>query len=120
MDFQAPLIVSAPGVLGNDYGKNSLIAVLSGTPIGGTVDLAPSGGFTFTPATGFCGAASFKYKAHDGTIESNEGTASLLIDCTPHAGDDTTTVLEDSGASTITVLSNDTDPDPGQTLTVTG
>ena len=119
VNFQEALVVSAPGVLRNDYGKNSLTAVLSGVPTGGTVNLAPSGGFTFTPATGFCGTASFNYKALDGSLESNQGTASLVIDCTPRAVDDATTVLEDSGASTITVLSNDSDPDPGQSLSVT-
>src|SRR4051812_14555212 len=65
VDFQTPLVVSAPGVLGNDYGKNSLTAVVSGTPVGGTVDLSPSGGFTFTPAAGLCGPASFSYRAVD-------------------------------------------------------
>jgi hypothetical protein len=120
VDFQTPRLVAAPGVLGNDYGNSSLIAVLSGPPIGGTVDLAPSGGFTFAPAAGFCGAASFPYQAMDGAIASNEGTVSLLIDCTPVANVDATTVLEDSGPSTITVLSNDTDPDPDETLTITG
>src|SRR4051812_43780358 len=119
VDFQMPRIVAAPGVLGNDYGMHSLTAVAVGTPIGGSVVLASSGGFTFTPAAGFCGAASFQYQALDGTVASNTGTASLLIDCTPHAGDDVVTVLEDSGASTITVLSNDSDPDASQTLTIT-
>jgi VCBS repeat-containing protein len=118
VDFQTPRIVSAPGVLGNDYGKNSMTAILVGTPTGGSVDLSPSGGFTFTPAAGACGAASFQYKALSGALESNAGTASFLIDCTPHAGDDASTVLEDSGASIITVLSNDTDPDTGQSLTI--
>jgi hypothetical protein len=119
VDFQTPLVIPAAGVLGNDYARDGLTAVLSpGSEIGGTVSLAPSGAFTFTPNAGACGNASFRYTATDGTNSSNEATVSILIDCLPRAGDDTVTVLEDSGTSTITVLSNDTDPDPGQTLTI--
>ena len=65
------------------------------------------------------GPRAFTYRAIDGTTASNEGVASLAVDCTPHAGDDVTTVLEDSGTSTITVTANDSDPDPAQTLTIT-
>ena len=71
----------------------------------------------FTPGAGVCGPASFKYRAQRRHAAEQRGTASLVVDCTPHAGDDATTVLEDSGASTITVLANDSDPDPGQSLT---
>ena len=37
----------------------------------------------------------------------------------PVTNSDTVNVLEDSAGSSIAVISNDTDPDPGQTLTVT-
>jgi hypothetical protein len=37
----------------------------------------------------------------------------------PDAVDDSVTILEDSGANTIDVLANDTDPNSGDTLTVT-
>src|SRR4029078_11628739 len=33
--------------------------------------------------------------------------------------DDAAPVLEDSGTTTISVLANDSDPDPGQTLSIT-
>jgi hypothetical protein len=120
VDYQTPLVVPAAGVLGNDYARNAMRAVLSpGSALNGSVNLADSGAFTFTPAAGACGPASFRYKAADGTNSSNEATVSILIDCKPRPGDDAVTVLEDSGTSTITVLANDMDPDPGQTLTVT-
>ena len=120
VDYQSPLVIAASGVLGNDYGLSGLTAVLSeGSEIGGSVVLSPSGAFLFMPGAGVCGPASFKYRASDGTNTSNEATVSVVVDCTPVANADEVTILEDSGANTITVLSNDTDPDPGQILTVT-
>ena len=83
------------------------------------MSLSSSGAFLFMPGAGVCGPASFKYHANDGTTDSNEATVSIVVDCLPHAGADSVTVLEDSGTNTITVLSNDTDPDPGQALHVT-
>jgi hypothetical protein len=115
----APLTISAPGVLGNDYGRNSLTAVLSaGSAVNGTVTLAGSGAFTFTPAAGVCGPASFRYRASDGTNSGDEATVSIVIGCGPSAGADTVSALEDSGVNALAVLANDTD-DPGQTLVVT-
>ena len=81
--------------------------------------LNPSGAFQFTPAANQCGPVTFTYAANDGTVDSNPATVTLVIDCVPHANDDAVTVAEDSGITTLTVLSNDNDPDPGQTLTVT-
>jgi Domain of unknown function (DUF4082)/Bacterial Ig domain/Bacterial Ig-like domain (group 3)/Calx-beta domain/Cadherin-like domain/Purple acid Phosphatase, N-terminal domain len=119
VDYQTPLVIAASGVLGNDYGRDGLTAVLSaGSEIGGTVSLSPSGAFLFMPGAGVCGPASFKYRASDGVSASEEATVSVQVDCTPHAGGDETSIPEDSGMNTITVLSNDSDPDPGQTLTV--
>ncbi|PYR88035.1 MAG: hypothetical protein DMF84_29670 [Acidobacteria bacterium] len=119
VDFQVPLVIPASGVLGNDYARNGLTAVLTpGSVVGGSVDLAPSGAFTFTPGETACGSASFRYRANDGAADSSEATVSILIDCKPRANDDAVTIAEDSGTTSITVLSNDTDPDPGQTLTI--
>src|SRR6185295_1784256 len=84
----------------------------------GTVNLTPSGAFTFTPDPAACGAASFSYVANDGTTDSAPALVAITIDCKPRPGDDAATVLEDSGVNTISVLANDSDPDPGQTLTV--
>jgi hypothetical protein len=120
VDFQTPLIVAASGVLGNDYGRHGLTAVLvANSEAGGSVVLKRSGGFVFTPGTGVCGAASFRYVANDGIESSNEATVAIQVDCRPQANGDAISVFEDSGMNTITVLSNDTDPDPNQPLTVT-
>ncbi len=48
--------------------------------------------------------------------ESNEATVSLMVNCVPDAENDTVPGVEDN-VTTITVLSNDTDPD-GQPLSI--
>jgi hypothetical protein len=79
----------------------------------------PSGAFTFAPSAGVCGAAGFSYTATDESgAASNSATVSIVIDCNPTAANDAVTVLEDSGATTITVLANDTVPGGGQSLSV--
>ncbi|HXI32310.1 MAG TPA: tandem-95 repeat protein, partial [Vicinamibacterales bacterium] len=120
VDFQTPIVVSAPGVLANDIGRSGLTASLvAGSAANGTVTLTPSGAFTFIPSTAACGAAGFSYTVTDESgASSNTATVSIVIDCRPRPTDDAVTVLEDSGVSTITVLANDTDPDAGQTLSV--
>ena len=90
----------------------------AGSAVNGTVTLAGSGAFTFTPAAGVCGPASFRYRASDGTNSGNEATVSIVIGCGLSAGADAVSVLEDSGANALAVLANDTG-DPGQTLVVT-
>ena len=65
---ETPLTVGAPGVLSNDSDPDgdTLSAVQDGTVTGGSVNLSADGGFTFTPAPNFTGAASFSYHASDG------------------------------------------------------
>ena len=108
-------------MLGNDFGDSDMTASLSATPApeGGTVALSSSGGFTFTPDAGFCGPASFGYRAQSGSDVSNVAVVSLVVNCNPHAENDIVPpVLEDSGPTIIDVLSNDTDADaePAATL----
>src|SRR5262249_12697385 len=78
---------------------------------------------TFTPNAGFVGTTTFTYTISDG----NGGTATATVTVTvtdendpPDARDDSFTVAEDSGATTLDVLANDTfAPDVGETLTLT-
>ncbi|HSV28875.1 MAG TPA: cadherin-like domain-containing protein, partial [Candidatus Omnitrophota bacterium] len=72
------LVVPATGVLANDTGTN-LIASLVTPPGGGTLALAPDGGFTFTPAANFSGKAVFTYRASDGTAQSNVASATITV-----------------------------------------
>ncbi|MBC7221389.1 tandem-95 repeat protein [Candidatus Bipolaricaulota bacterium] len=116
-----PLVVSAPGILGNDYDVDgdSLTAVLVSGPAHGTLALNPDGSFTYTPAENFCGEDSFTYKAYDGALYSNVATVRITVTCVndaPVANDDEATVPEDSSV-TIPVLGNDYDPD-GDPLSV--
>src|SRR5205814_101681 len=68
---------------------------------------------SYTPAANYFGSDSFTYTITDGTLTS---TATVNVTVTgandaPLAVNDTATVDEDSGANTIDVRANDTDPD---------
>jgi VCBS repeat-containing protein len=75
-----PLVVSAPGVLGNDTDINGdlLTAAVVAGPAHGTLDLQASGGFTYTPNADYNGADSFTYRASDGAL-SSVATVSLTM-----------------------------------------
>jgi CSLREA domain-containing protein len=110
------LVVAAPGVLANDTDSDdsSLTAELVDDVDNGTLALAADGSFTYDPDANYCGADSFTYRADDGEDESNVATVSITVVCVndaPNAADDSATVAEDSGATTIDVLDNDTDAD---------
>ncbi len=57
----AALSVAAPGVLGSDSDPEgaALTAIKVSDPAHGTLTLNANGSFTYTPASGFSGAASF-------------------------------------------------------------
>jgi hypothetical protein len=64
---------------------------------------------TYRPDDQFCGADSFAY-----TVNGQTATVSVTVTCINDAADavnDAATVAEDSGATTINVRTNDTDPD---------
>ncbi|MEO5925046.1 MAG: Ig-like domain-containing protein [Bryobacteraceae bacterium] len=112
-----PLTVAASGVLSNDTDAdgNTLTAIKVTDPASGSVVLNSNGSFTFTPANGFTGAATFTYKANDGTIDSNTATVTINVAAIPVATNDTYSANAGQ-ANTIAapgVLSNDT----GGTLT---
>jgi hypothetical protein len=84
------LKVNAPGVLGNDTDPegNPITAIPSDSLIssgyksvnGGTVELNADGGFKYTPAAGFNGVDSFKYKAQDSQGHmSNEANVIITV-----------------------------------------
>ena len=109
-------------VLANDSDPdgNTLSVTANTTPSNGTVTRS-GGSFTYTPKTGFSGTDSFKYTVSDG----KGGTATATVTVTvkpnqaPKAISDTASgTWSATGAMTINVLSNDSDPE-GQTLTIT-
>ena len=116
------LVVSAPGVLANDFDAdtNALTAVLVANPTNGILSLNGNGGFTYTPATNFFGVDHFTYKANDGAADS--GVASVTINVTgvndaPVANNDSATTAQNNPV-VIPVLANDADVDGG-TLAIT-
>jgi len=83
----APLLLPAPGVLGNDSDADGeeLTAVDATQPAHGTVVLDEDGSFTYTPQAGFSGTDLFTYRASDGQDTSAPATVSITVK--PAAGD---------------------------------
>ena len=110
-----PLVVGAPGVLGNDVDPDGdTLTVQSHTnPTHGSVTVNPDGSLTYTPNPNYVGTDTFTYTITDG----NGGTDTATITITISAVNDNPIALDDSGATpedtpiTITVLANDTDVD---------
>ncbi|MEU2451137.1 FG-GAP-like repeat-containing protein [Streptomyces sp. NPDC012765] len=76
-----PLVVGAPGVLGNDTdpdGSTLTASVVTG-PAHGTLTLNTDGSFSYQPAGGYVGSDSFTYKAADGTVDSNVATVTINV-----------------------------------------
>ncbi len=89
----------------------------------GSLTLNADGSFLYTPDANIFGNDSFTYTAHD-SQGGQSAAATVTITITPvndppDAVDDTFTVLEDSGLTTLDVLANDTiAPDTGETLSM--
>ncbi len=115
-------------VLGNDDDApdtNETLRVSSvGSPAHGTVTIAPNGThLLYTPDADFAGTDTFTYTIIDGTgADALESQATITIDVedlpTPTAGNDTATVVEDSDATEIDVLDNDTPETTDAELTI--
>ncbi len=118
------LPAAGPGSLvANDIdADNDVLEVVGAGPAShGTVFVNFDGSVQYTPAANYSGPDAFVYTVSDGLLTSS-AVASIVVGSPnrpPVTNSDTVNVLEDSAGSSIAVLSNDTDPDPGQTLTVT-
>ena len=117
-----PLSFPATDLSANDTdvdGTTPTVTAVS-NPTGGTVALT-GGQITFTPTANYTGPAGFDYTLSDGTLtDTGHVTVTITpVNDPPVAVDDTATVAEDSGANPINVLANDTDPDTGDTRTIT-
>jgi ELWxxDGT repeat protein/VCBS repeat-containing protein len=123
----AGVITPATGVLANDTdaepGTSLTAKLVDSTKNGSLTFNTVTGTFTYTPTTGFTGTDSFTYRANDGTLDSaNTATVTLVVGSAtnnaPIAVNDTYSV---TSAGVITpntgVLVNDTDADPGTSLT---
>jgi len=83
-----PLVVPAPGVLGNDADPEGgpITASLDQDvdPTTGTLALSSDGSYTFAPADGFTGLTTFTYVALDDAGQpSNAATVSITVDPVP-------------------------------------
>jgi VCBS repeat-containing protein len=127
VDEDATLTVNAAnGVLKNDTDSedDALTAVVVAQPQHGTLSLASDGSFTYTPNADFSGTDTFTYKANDSHSDSNVVTVTLTVNplndapvsqADAYIAEVNTPRVVGAAAG---LLSNDTDADPGDTLTV--
>src|SRR5690606_12115484 len=100
---------------------DSLTYTLVTDPANGSVVFNANGTFAYTPDTDFSGIDSFIYRVSDGNGGTDTATVALNLtgqNDAPVAQNDEFSGLEDNGAITGTVASNDSDID-GDTLTYT-
>ena len=107
-----PILYAASQLLGNDTDVDgnttlSIAKVTSGT--GGSVVLNTDGTVTFTPATGFSGAAKFSYLASDGSLDSNAGAVTVNVAAIIN-GVPVTTITNDDGTATTSIPANTLTP----------
>jgi len=78
---EAALLISAPGVLENDYDPESdaLTAALVRDVTHGTLVLGSDGSLTYTPENGFSGIDGFTYQTSDGSSLSGEAGVTIHV-----------------------------------------
>lgn len=81
-----PLVVGAPGVLGNDTDPdgNTLTASVVTGPAHGTLTLNADGSFSYQPESAYVGSDSFTYKATDGKDDTNVATVTISVSAGCH------------------------------------
>ncbi|MEO5914515.1 MAG: Ig-like domain-containing protein [Luteolibacter sp.] len=79
------LVVAAPGLLSNDSDPEGSPLTATGVlgAANGALVFNATGGFTYTPNSGFSGTDSFSYRANDGVLDSNIVTVSITVTSTP-------------------------------------
>ena len=112
-------------VLANDStDAGALLITNASASSHGTVAIAGGGtSIDYSPDANYHGPDSFTYVATNDDGDSAPTTVSITVTSVndpPNAVADSKTVAEDSGATTIDVLANDTDADTTDTLTITG
>lgn len=112
-DEDTVLVALAPGVLVNDSDADggSLTVSVVNPPASGSFNLAPDGGFTWTPPTNFNGPASFTYAVSDGTNTSAPTQVSLAVSAVNDAP-----VLSGAPALSFTSVAEDATDPPGDTV----
>lgn len=118
------LNVAAPGVLGNDTdvdGPSVTVSAVTQLPTKGSLTLNADGSFTYIPNLDANGTDTFKYRATDGSLLSNEATVTITINAVndaPVANDDAYSATEDTPRVVSTfaqgLIGNDADVDNAQ------
>jgi VCBS repeat-containing protein len=112
-DEDLPLVVAVPGVLGNDtdVDGDALTALALTDPAHGTLLMNLDGSFTYNPDENYFGPDSFTYEVSDGVL-----TATSVVDLTINSVNDPPVALGDNAftdqdtlATTVDVIANDTD-----------
>jgi VCBS repeat-containing protein len=91
-------------------------------PANGTVVMQSHGAFSYTPNSNFTGTDTFTYKVSDGTSESPSTTVTITVTATnrpPVAANDAYSTDRNTALTVPApgILSNDSDPDQGNTIT---
>ena len=108
-------------VLANDSDVDGPQAIVSASQGAHGTVLCVGGDCTYTPNPGYFGPDSFAYDLSDGAGGADQATVFVTVtpaNQPPVADDETLTVAEDTPGN-VNVLVGDTDPDPGDMLTVT-
>jgi uncharacterized delta-60 repeat protein len=112
------------GLLANDFNIETGELTVTTTPVtvpqNGTLNLNSDGSFTYQPNADFSGVDSFSYSISN--VQGLTATAQVTLsesgnNTFPEASDDQFTIAEDSSATQLNVLANDTDAD-GDTITL--
>ena len=112
------------GLLANDFNIETGELTVNTTPVtvpqNGTLNLNSDGSFTYQPNADFSGVDSFSYSISN--VQGLAATAQVTLsesgnNTFPEASDDQFTIAEDSSATQLNVLANDTDAD-GDTITL--
>lgn len=110
-------------VLANDVDPDSGPRTITGVtpPADGTVTVTGGGsGLTYRPDADYCDDGSptddFTYTLAPGSSTATVAVTVTCVDDAPVAADDAVTVDEDSGATPVDVLANDSDGDGGPQL----
>jgi hypothetical protein len=81
LNLNSQLLISAPGVLGNDSAATQRLTVVIkvSAPTHGSLSLNKDGSFTYIPQVNYSGSDSFSYRFNDGQSYSNAATVFLTI-----------------------------------------
>ncbi|MCK6375249.1 MAG: cadherin-like domain-containing protein, partial [Zoogloea sp.] len=118
-----PLVVTSPGVLGNDSDADVdalFVSVLDASGLDGSLTLSADGSFSFAPTAGFSGTTGFTYTVADGFGGSDVGTVTINVTNTAPVADNETLYMWANGSLDIAgpgVLTGDIDAD-GDALVV--